>query len=221
MFAYLVQQGDLLVRRSHLGSLFWHGYQTTSALASVRVSLNNLREILAPFDFFYSTRLVIQFRSNHPDFWCDALELDKLAQAAQGALSPDIVQRVRELYRGQFLAGFEEIDSLLFQTWLLERRTHYRELAAKIERLAQTETSGQTLAAPVQPAPVATLARQPIVGRVAGSAPVTPKELLRFVPMVQTFYGRGCRPTVSPGQHFGDGRSGQNRVGGQAGAHPG
>jgi WD40 repeat protein len=182
MLAFLTQQGDLPVRRSVLANLFWHGYQSSSALASVRVTLTNLRQLLAPFDLIRCTARTVQIVSSHPDFWCDALALDQLMHEAEDGLHAERLAQARKLHRGQFLAGFETIDTLLFQTWLQERQAHYQDLRATIEQQWRVWSS--------EARPVETASQQPVVGPMVAAGPVTPVDRFRAVPTVESFYGR-------------------------------
>jgi WD40 repeat protein len=192
LLTYLVLEAARPVRRLQLGSLFWSGYQQHSALASVRVTLANLRELLAPYDLFKVTRHTIQFQASHPAFWCDALALSKLANEPENPIQPEMFQHIGQFSGGELLPGFDGIDAPPFQTWLREHRTYYRQLVSTFvtARRPATDTTDSTPVAHPKPAPTALTGRQLLIQQAPNGESVAPRDALHFVPMVETFYGR-------------------------------
>lgn len=124
LLAYLVLEGATPRRRSQLMGLLWSNFKPTFARANLRMTLANLRQLLAPFDLLQSTRQSVRWYTPAPNWTCDAWLLEQLLQQNR---QPDteLGQAIDGLYQGEFLPGFEQIDSLPWQLWLQDKRAQY------------------------------------------------------------------------------------------------
>lgn len=141
LLAYLVLQRGQPVPRQQLTTLLWDGYPPASAKASLRVTLSNLRQLLAPWELLKSNHRTVQLDLDAAQFWCDALALEQV-------LAPDKTEpvaarwtEVQRLHQGEFLAGFESIDSQAFRTWVYARRIALQQQIAQIRSQVVIPTS--------------------------------------------------------------------------------
>jgi WD40 repeat protein len=122
LLAYLVLEGGKAVRRSQLATLLWDGYARESALSNLRMSLTNLRQLLAPLPLIRTSYQTVQFNTQHPDFWCDALLLERWEELTGAERQGLLAALPRDRVQQELLSGFETINSAPFQQWLQERR---------------------------------------------------------------------------------------------------
>lgn len=171
MLAYLVLEGARPLYRTHLAELLWDGYERESALASLRVTLSNLRSVLTPYNLLSVSRQRVQFQHGKCPLWCDALSLEStmygltdidltgidltcidptgidptgidLTGANVTRADPNEQLAWPENMPEPLLLGFEEIDSLPFCNWLQEQRAYYENLRTR--RLSTQETPAPT-----------------------------------------------------------------------------
>ena len=119
--------------RSHLATLLWSELPEDKALSNLRFALWNLRKVLGEVPF-NAERMTI---TSQPDdlIWSDVNEfraaLEKIG--ANGALSEaqtiDTLQQAADLYRGNFLVGFELSDAPFFEEWLQQQRAALHAMA--------------------------------------------------------------------------------------------
>ncbi len=127
LLAYLVVESDQPHRREKLAGLLWPGYPETSARASLRRALADLRSAIddahASPPYFDINRQAIQFNQGS-DAWVDVIAFSKLARAPQGISEQTITswEEAVEIYRGEFMDGFSIPDSPGFEEWLLQSR---------------------------------------------------------------------------------------------------
>lgn len=141
LLAYLAVESDRPHRREALAGLLWPDYPESSARASLRRALANLRTVIGdrqaspPFLSIY--RQTVQFNCVG-DAWCDVTAFIHALEAARS--SPQAIHHLEEateLYRGSFLEGFSLGDSVAFEEWLLLTREQLRRRAlAALRRLA-------------------------------------------------------------------------------------
>lgn len=124
LLAYLALEGGIPRRRSQLMGLLWSGFKPTFARANLRMSLANLRQLLAPFGLLQTTRQAVRLYTPQPNWRCDALALEQALEESTHT-GVELWRAIATLPQGEFLPGFEQIDSLPWQLWLQDRRTQY------------------------------------------------------------------------------------------------
>jgi DNA-binding SARP family transcriptional activator/predicted ATPase len=130
LFGYLVMNPKRLLR-SQLATLFWGDSPETTARTNLRINLSHLNQLLP--GCLNITRETVEFAPTVP---CrvDTLEFAQLlasddAQTLEAAIA---------LWRGELLAGLEEIDARGFWEWLSLERSLWREKClAAYDRLIQ------------------------------------------------------------------------------------
>lgn len=123
LLAYLVMESDRPHRREMLAGLLWPDWPDREALANLRFTLSNIRQVIrdqeAEPPFLLVTRDTIQLNSSS-DYWLDAqvfaekVEIDRLLPSAVEPL-----QQAVNLYQGRFLEGFSLADSPAFEEWMV------------------------------------------------------------------------------------------------------
>lgn len=147
MLAYLAVEGTHSHRRESLAGLFWPGYLESSARASLRHSLANLRQVLAeeshPTPYLDIEGEVIRFNPAS-DHWLDVKTFCSLVEEEQpGKTTIQRLEEAVQLYQGAFLEGFALKDSPEFDNWLSIQRENLQQLAlSALYRLAE-EVSAQ------------------------------------------------------------------------------
>lgn len=182
LLAYLTLESTRPLSRTHLARLLWDGQDPEAARSNLRVTLSNLRQILKPLNLIRTTNQVVQLQVNHPGFWCDALAHDLSTSEASNEETDSSPSRPIDsdwVYQYDLLAGFEAIDSDLFQSWLQEHRKHYRQL------LCALAPGSITIGRPQPSTPDPLPAAHPIE-----SPPVVTLPRKLAAPIVETFFGR-------------------------------
>ncbi|MBN1659119.1 MAG: AAA family ATPase [Anaerolineae bacterium] len=157
LLAYLVVESGRPHRRAALEALFWGQYPERSAHQSLRQTLVNLRDLLAPLAppagwergasraaGLTITRHEVGFHLEPGQVWVDLHTFDQLLAAADsqhaGSEQPDLagfLAQAMALYRGPFLAGLSLRDSPAFEEWRLLHQVQRHDAAlAALERLA-------------------------------------------------------------------------------------
>lgn len=124
LLAYLALEGATPRRRSQLMALLWSGFKPTFARANLRMTLANLRQLLAPFGLLQTTRQAVRWYAPQVEWTCDALMLEQVVQEGERT-GAELWQTIEHLATGEFLPGFEQIDSLPWQLWLQDKRIQY------------------------------------------------------------------------------------------------
>ncbi|MCB9434268.1 MAG: winged helix-turn-helix domain-containing protein [Ardenticatenaceae bacterium] len=100
LLAYLVLAKGRPFTRTHLSNLLWADYLSSSARASLRVALSNLRQVLAPMDDLLELDdQIVCFNHQSPQFWCDVLADETLINSPL------------------FLLDLQHISAMPFQIW--------------------------------------------------------------------------------------------------------
>ncbi len=128
LLTYLVIEygrGETVHRRDSLTDLLWPGMPHSSALQSLRNTLYELRKILPDTDngetkFLITNRQTIQINPAY-DYFADVNRFSHLL-----AHHPDHWQEAADLYKGDFLDGFQLADAANFELWAADRRAEYR-----------------------------------------------------------------------------------------------
>ncbi|MFN8494186.1 MAG: hypothetical protein U0350_41690 [Caldilineaceae bacterium] len=149
LLAYLLVEGSQPLLRTALAELFWPGYTPAAARASLRQSLDDLRNALAPFPLLHSTRDQIALQVDPAVVCCDALAFNALQASWQAHEHASLancqvcrarLQQAVALIKGDFLANLPEVDSAAFVAWLQAQRTHFAEQLATAQA-AQTQSA--------------------------------------------------------------------------------
>ncbi len=117
LLAYLALEAERPLNRANLVRLLWHGYSPSSARISLRVSLFNLRKTLASTGLLDTTRKTVHLARTDGLFWCDVLEFEQLVDDYHQQPSYEFWRKINNVYKEEFLAGFEHIDSRPFKSW--------------------------------------------------------------------------------------------------------
>ena len=116
--------------REVLADLLWDDASQTQAAGNLRVLLNSLRRRLAPFLCIERYSLGFNFDSH---FSFDVADFEEHVRARQ-------LDRAIDLYRGDFLAGFNVNDSRRFEEWALLERERLQRLAVDtLDELIDTD----------------------------------------------------------------------------------
>ncbi|MCB9102337.1 MAG: AAA family ATPase, partial [Anaerolineales bacterium] len=136
--------------RSHLATLLWSELPEDKALSNLRYALWNLRKVLGEVPF-NAERMTI---TSQPDglIWSDvnefraALEKIEANDALSETQTISTLQQAADLYRGNFLVGFELSDAPFFEEWLQQQRAALHALAVSaLTRLAHYHTTRNQL----------------------------------------------------------------------------
>ena len=135
LLAYLAVEADRPHRRDALTSLLWPDWPDRSARTSLRNALSNLRSAIndrnASTPYLLITRETIQFNLES-DHWLDVEALKNLIKSDD----PLMLEEGLNLYRGNFLEGFQLKDSSVFEEWhLFNRERLLRTATGTIRRL--------------------------------------------------------------------------------------
>ncbi len=142
MLAYLAVEQARPHRRQALAGLFWPGYLESSARASLRHVLTNLRQVLSddssnpPFLLVEGETIQFNPTSDHRLDVDTLRSLIKDDQPGQSTLQR--LERAVELYRGPFLEGFSLKDCPEFDTWsAVVREELQRQVLNALSQLAE------------------------------------------------------------------------------------
>lgn len=153
LLAYLALEAQRPIAHRHLAAFFWEGYQSDTARASLRSALTNLRSLLSPLGLLRTSYRTVQFDVNNSQVWMDVRQLEDVIRRGH---DPAELLSGKVVYNGEFLPGFEEIDSRVFQTWLMERRNRTGNI------WKQVAESARNVAPPInRTAPDAAIANRP------------------------------------------------------------
>lgn len=114
---YLYRSSDRSAPRSAIADVLWSEAERQKAMQSLRQALRQLKsaEEAAGLDIVNSTNAVVQL--DDTQFHAD---LDELFLLLKRGSSEDFI-KAKNLWRGQFLAGYEDLDQE-FSEWLLVER---------------------------------------------------------------------------------------------------
>jgi predicted ATPase/DNA-binding SARP family transcriptional activator len=121
LLTYLAAESNRPHRRQALAGLFWPGYLESSARASLRHALSNLRKALSdnrsttPYLLVEGETIQFDLSQAH---WLDVEAFRSLVDIEQPGMTT--IQRLEEalsLYQGSFLEGFSLKDCPDFDTW--------------------------------------------------------------------------------------------------------
>ncbi len=116
--------------RETLTALLWPDAADAQAKKNLRDILSNLRRSFA--NELLITRQSVAFQLS-PQVEIDCHLLMRTLEDARGeAASTMLLHRLRTLYRGDFLAGFQINEAEPFETWLRDEREHLRQRVGQV-----------------------------------------------------------------------------------------
>jgi DNA-binding SARP family transcriptional activator len=136
LLAYLAFESDRAHRREKLAGMLWPDYPESSARASLRRALADVRRAIgdhrATPPYLQTTRETLQFNRDS-DYWLDVEAIAGLADDLAG------LEQAVAMYRGSFLEGFSISDAPSFEEWALLKKEQLERQALKmLDRLAAT-----------------------------------------------------------------------------------
>lgn len=136
LLAYLACHRGQAVARDGLASLLWPEEDPSAARRNLRQAIYNLRLALGPGGREPSMAVVSDHQTARLrldlDSWLDVDAFDRAVAAgfeAEGHARLRGLTRAAQLYRGDFLAGFQLEGSEAFEDWLVAERERLREAA--------------------------------------------------------------------------------------------
>jgi DNA-binding SARP family transcriptional activator/predicted ATPase len=136
LLAYLAVESDRAHRREKLAGMLWPDYAESSARASLRRALADVRQAIGDHQatppYLHTTRETLQFNTDS-DYW---LDVEAIAGLADDVADP---KQAVTLYRGSFLEGFSVGDAAPFEEWaLLKKEQLERQVLRMLDRLSTT-----------------------------------------------------------------------------------
>jgi DNA-binding SARP family transcriptional activator len=128
LLCYLVVMGQVHAR-SKLADLFWSDRTEAEARANLRVTLTNLRQLVAPY--LTITRQTVAFNPQ-PDYYLDVTHFQsgcRMIGTVPTEASMSHLQQAIAVYQGDLLAGLHVRGAPMFDEWLLLQREHLRRQA--------------------------------------------------------------------------------------------
>ncbi|MEM7539585.1 MAG: BTAD domain-containing putative transcriptional regulator, partial [Chloroflexota bacterium] len=143
LLIYLAVTGRVHTR-DEIATVLWSEMPNTKARNNLRRVLPDLRKQL--HDYFIITRDTVAFNQAAPydmdiDLFSACLEpitlssvnngsnVGLLEQTPQSIMSPHKLTDALQLYRGNFLAGFQVANAPVFEEWVRSQQTHWRGFA--------------------------------------------------------------------------------------------
>lgn len=121
---YFVAAHERPVAREQLLELLWPDLEPTAARQTLRTTLHGLRRALGPALVVSDASVALANNT--------VVDARRLAAAvADPGIDPASLAAALEHYRGEFLAGFDFVDALPFEAWLIGERERYRGLAIR------------------------------------------------------------------------------------------
>ena len=121
---YLLVTGHIHTRLA-LASLLWSTFPESAARGNLRKALQQLRRHLRPYVAIDRETVAV---AEDADVWVDVVEFETVLEETPIAEAPLRVQRALNLYRGDFLEGFDVQRAPEFEAWWLSERSRLREL---------------------------------------------------------------------------------------------
>ncbi|NJK80868.1 MAG: hypothetical protein HC914_13605 [Chloroflexaceae bacterium] len=144
LLLYLAVEATRPHSRDTLIHLFWADLPEAEARHNLRQTLHRLRQALSELHdaphFLLVTRHTIQFNPTS-EYWLDATAFRALrnehASLPEGTSDLHLLEQLTQLYQGDFLGQSYLVNTVEFETWLLEQRTDLRRQATlALEELA-------------------------------------------------------------------------------------
>ena len=131
----LIAHGGRQVRKSQLTDLFWPDSQGDEQIAALKITLHRLRKLIGVDDALLQTS---DHLSLNPKLcWVDSWQFERLANLALNSSCRDLgekeqndmVQKALDVYRGDFLAPFQD------EAWSISQRQHLANIAGQLMEL--------------------------------------------------------------------------------------
>jgi predicted ATPase/DNA-binding SARP family transcriptional activator len=103
LFAYLIMNSESQHRREKIAGLLWPDSDDASARSKLRYALWQLRSAIGE-QYFIASKVSLGFNSD-ADYWVDCKEIE---EDWNDYLTTREIERIIELYEGEFLPGFYE-----------------------------------------------------------------------------------------------------------------
>lgn len=110
------------IKRTRLSELFWENRSQSQSQINLKLALNNLHKVLGDYLTITENNAGINPKA---DVWVDIKELDH-------TLAENRIEDAANLYRGDFLEGFQIRSARLFENWSLQQRKKYRKIFQEI-----------------------------------------------------------------------------------------
>ncbi|MCA1552954.1 MAG: hypothetical protein LC737_01105 [Chloroflexi bacterium] len=124
--------------RASLATLLWGEMPDPVANNNLRVVLTNLRSLVG--EHLLITRANVGF-NRAASYWLDAEAFEAAARQSDAAESIAQLSMAAELYRGEFMEGFQVRDASAFDEWVSLQRERLRQVALQVlYRLAVQQT---------------------------------------------------------------------------------
>ncbi len=137
LLALLALSNNQKFSRGRLAQIFWPDSTTEAALASLRMTVSNLKKVLSGAGTHESpleiTRSTISFNADRSDCLIDVLELNKGHQQSLALLNQAVelanatealptLERALNQYVDQFMAGYRFPDARELDNWLVSKQ---------------------------------------------------------------------------------------------------
>ncbi|MEM7130632.1 MAG: BTAD domain-containing putative transcriptional regulator [Chloroflexota bacterium] len=146
LLAYLATEANRPIPRATLATILWGDYPEAQARKSLRNTIANLRQILAPAveaNNLLIDRHTLQLTTQTEGCVVDVIQFDELMKTAQSVTSAEsttelFVQAV-SLYQGELLAGLSPTDSVEFEDWRrIQQEVRHRQLMTALNQLTES-----------------------------------------------------------------------------------
>ncbi len=146
LLAWLALNHNQDYSRERIAQLFWSDSTPESALASLRMSVSNLRKVLGASEAenspFVVTRNTLGIHSRNSNCHIDAHELLKahrsssqLSKIDDHSLKKAEIQKLEKIssvYADQFLAGYKFSDARDLDNWIATKQTEFQHVANEL-----------------------------------------------------------------------------------------
>ncbi|GAB4268235.1 MAG: hypothetical protein Kow0080_10990 [Candidatus Promineifilaceae bacterium] len=125
LLCYLAMHGRAIPRTT-LATLLWSDLPETDARRNLRGIILKLRQAIG--NYLIITPQTLAFNRQMPH-WLDTAQFEEAVAAANRSTQIAQLETALALYRGDFLADLHVRNAAMFEEWLAQERTHFREKA--------------------------------------------------------------------------------------------
>ena len=149
LLAYLAVEANRPIPRTTLATLLWGDYPDAQARKSLRNTIANLRQLLAPLadtENLIVDRQTVQLRTQVEQCTVDVAHFDELIRTAQSVSSEqsitDLFSKAVALYQGELLVGLPPTDSPEFEEWrVFQQELRHRQVMDALNTLTANATA--------------------------------------------------------------------------------